>query len=238
MEGVWVKRDDLFVVAGVNGGKARGCWVLSDGASGLVTASNRVSPQGPIIAAVAKQRGIPCRVHTPRGGMTKELEFASNLGAELVRHKCGYNSVIIARAREDAKKLGWKEIPFGMSCRECVDLIRNQVDNVPPGVKRIVMVCGSGISLAGVLWGLRDARRDIPILGVRVGADPVKRLDIYAPPLWRMQVSLVNSGYGYHKVPDTLHFGDILLDPIYEAKCLPFLRPGDLFWIVGVRPTI
>jgi len=25
------------------------------------------------------------------------------------------------------------------------------------------------------------------------------------------------------------------LDPIFEAKCLPFLQPGDLFWVVGIR---
>ena len=27
---------------------------------------------------------------------------------------------------------------------------------------------------------------------------------------------------------------DIELDEIYEAKCIPFVQPDDLFWIVGV----
>ena len=26
--------------------------------------------------------------------------------------------------------------------------------------------------------------------------------------------------------------------PIYEGKCVPFLKPGDLLWIVGIRRTV
>jgi hypothetical protein len=29
--------------------------------------------------------------------------------------------------------------------------------------------------------------------------------------------------------------GDVELDPFFEAKCLPFLEPGDLFWIFAKR---
>ena len=29
--------------------------------------------------------------------------------------------------------------------------------------------------------------------------------------------------------------GGLALDPYYEAKCVPYLRPGDLFWVVGRR---
>ena len=29
--------------------------------------------------------------------------------------------------------------------------------------------------------------------------------------------------------------GELSLDPIYEAKCVRFLFPGDLLWVVGVR---
>jgi len=49
-----VKRDDLFEIAGVCGGKARTCWAMSQGAPGLVTASTRTSPQANIVAHVAK----------------------------------------------------------------------------------------------------------------------------------------------------------------------------------------
>lgn len=29
--------------------------------------------------------------------------------------------------------------------------------------------------------------------------------------------------------------GNVELDKIYEAKCIPFLKEGDLLWIVGKR---
>ena len=48
-----VKRDDLFEIAGVCGGKARTCWAMSQGAPGLVTAGSRSSPQANIVAHVA-----------------------------------------------------------------------------------------------------------------------------------------------------------------------------------------
>lgn len=39
--GIWLKRDDLFEIAGVRGGKVRTCWRLSQGSVGLVTAGSR-----------------------------------------------------------------------------------------------------------------------------------------------------------------------------------------------------
>jgi hypothetical protein len=29
--------------------------------------------------------------------------------------------------------------------------------------------------------------------------------------------------------------GEVELDPIFEAKCLPFLEAGDLFWLIAIR---
>ena len=63
VDNLLVKRDDLFKIAGVCGGKARTCWAMGQGASGLVTASSRSSPQANIAAHVAKALGVPCRVH-------------------------------------------------------------------------------------------------------------------------------------------------------------------------------
>jgi hypothetical protein len=234
---MWLKRDDLFAVAGVRGGKARTCWALAQGAAGLVTAGSRQSPQVNIVAHIAKTLGIPCRVHTPTGELSPEVRQAQEWGAQVVQHKAGYNNVIIARAREDAKKLGWTEIPFGMECEEAVTQTRRQVENLPREAKRLFVPVGSGMSLAGVLWGMRDHGMDVPVLGVCVGADPAKRLDKYAPPDWRERVTLVKSPLDYHVAAPDTGLGDVALDEIYEAKCLPFLEPGDCLWVVGVRAT-
>lgn len=234
---VWVKRDDTYSVAGVAGGKVRSCWALAQGAPGLVTAGSRQSPQVNIVAHIAHRLGIPCRVHVPSGAFTPELEAAQAAGAEVVQHKPGHNSVIIARAREDAKARGWREIPFGMECAEAPRQTATQVVDLPADVKRIVVPVGSGMSLAGVLWGLRNAGLAVPVVGVVVGAEPAKRLDRYAPQGWRDMATLVRSEQDYHDAAPRTNLGGLELDPIYEAKCLPFLQPGDLLWVVGVRQS-
>lgn len=235
----WSKRDDAFTIAGVSGGKVRTCWALAQGASALVTAGSRSSPQVNIVAHIAQRLGIPARVHIPEGDLTPELIAAREAGAEIIQHKAGYNSVIIKRAKDDAKKTGAREIPFGMECEEAITQTRKQVENLPFGeFSRLVIPCGSGMSLAGVLWGLADQDKAwLPVIAVQVGADPTKRLDHYAPPHWREQVTLIPSGQDYHQPAPQTRWQGIDLDPHYEAKCLPFIEPGDLLWVVGIRQT-
>ena len=233
----WIKRDDLFTVAGVAGGKARSCWHLAQRAAGLVTAGSRASPQANIVAHIADRLGIPCRVHTPGGELSPELVEAQAAGATVVQHKAGYNNVIIARARDDAKVSGYANIPFGMECLEAVKQTAAQVRDIPPEVTRIVMPVGSGMSLAGVLTGLKAIGWPGQVVGVVVGADPEKRLSKFAPKEWRDMVTLIPSGSDYHAAAPITELEGIALDPHYEAKCLPFLKPGDMLWIVGIRQT-
>lgn len=236
--GYLVKRDDTYRVAGVAGGKVRSCWHLAQGAPGLITAGSRHSPQVNIVAHIAARLGIPCRVHVPSGELSPELLAAQAMGAEVVQHRPGYNSVIVARARTDAQASGWREIPFGMECAEAVKQTASQVASLRGlPVSRIVVPVGSGMSLSGILHGLRAAGLSIPVVGVRVGADPTKRLDKYAPEGWRSMATLVDCPLDYSQHASVTRLGDLSLDPVYEAKCLPFLQPGDLLWIVGIRQT-
>jgi hypothetical protein len=233
---LFLKRDDHFSRAGMRGGKVRTCWRLAQGAQGLVTAGSRSSPQINIVAHVARALGIPCRAHAPSGALSPELLDAQAAGAEIIQHSPGYNSVLIARARADANERGWREIPFGMECREAVRQTASQIADIPEGARRIVVPVGSGMSLAGILTGMRRAGLSIPVLGVVVGADPVKRLDRYAPEGWRGMAELVPAGAAYDDAVQAA-IGGVELDPHYEAKCARFLEPGDLLWIVGVRAT-
>lgn len=239
----WLKRDDLFMVAGASGGKARTCWLLAQGAKGLVTAGSRASPQINIVARIAHQLGIPCHAHTPTGELSFPLREAQDLGAKIFQHKAGYNSVIIERARSDAKAHGWTEIPFGMECAEAVAQTAKQVVDIPEDVGRIVVPVGSGMSLAGIVRGLAERQLNIPVLGVVVGANTRKRLSKWLPFGNRSRFELVDSKLDYHQEPKviTVHNGDgatLEVDPIYEAKCIPYLRAGDLFWIVGIRSGV
>lgn len=239
--GIWIKRDDLLEVAGVRGGKVRTCWHLAKQkkTEGLVTAGSISSPQVNIVAHIAANLGIKSRLHIPQSNeISEEVQEAEDAGGELIRHKAGRNNVIIARAREDAKALKWTEIPFGMECEMAVTMTRRQVQNFPwDKIKRLVVPVGSAMSLSGILWGMKDKKITTPILGVIVGADPVKRLNKYAPKDWKDHVTLVKSEDGYDESGQTQWRG-ITIDPHYEAKCLPYLETGDGFWIVGCRNTV
>ncbi|QPE04122.1 pyridoxal-phosphate dependent enzyme [Microbacterium schleiferi] len=238
---LYVKRDDTFVVGESRGGKVRSCLDIAmrakeAGARVLVTAGSRQSPQVAIVADVAAALGLEAEAHVPEGAFTPELSAAQAAGARIVQHKAGHNNVIVARAREAAaERDDAVEVPFGMETPVAVDLTSRQVENLPADVERIVIPVGSGMSLAGVLWGLRRSGRDVPVLGVMVGADPEQRLDKYAPADWREMVELVPSGLDYHDHAPETKLGPLSLDPIYEAKTLPFLRDGDLLWVVGIR---
>jgi 1-aminocyclopropane-1-carboxylate deaminase/D-cysteine desulfhydrase-like pyridoxal-dependent ACC family enzyme len=238
---IWLKRDDLYEYAGVRGGKVRTCrwlcsWAKAQGYAGVVTAGSRQSPQVEIVAHVAKHLGLRARCHVPAGPDTPQLLSAAAQGAEIIRHRPGHNSVIVARARRDASDIGWPEIPFGMECEAAVSATATQVDNLPLDAKRIVVPVGSGMTLAGVTWGFSRTpyAEHVPVLGVLVGANPSKRLAKYAHPLAMRDVELVRSEHDYHHEVDAT-IGGVRLDPVYEAKCVPYLQPGDVFWLVGVR---
>jgi 1-aminocyclopropane-1-carboxylate deaminase/D-cysteine desulfhydrase-like pyridoxal-dependent ACC family enzyme len=241
---IQVKRDDLFEVAGVRGGKVRTCLAIAErvhryGRPGIVTASARTSPQSVIVARIAKHLGIGARCHMPMGDYSDMMNLAKASGAEIVQHKAGYNTVIIKRAYDDAFDNGWILVPFGMECWEAVKQTRQQVANIDPEAKRIVVTVGSAMSVCGILWGLADFDLEgIEVLGVVVGADPTKRLDRYAPMGWRHRLTLIKPAQEYHEAAETTVFDGIDLDPYYESKCLSFLKPGDTFWNIGIRPSM
>lgn len=107
-----------------------------------------------------------------------------------------------------------------------------QVVNLPFGeFSRVVVAVDSAVTLAGILDGLVDAGRDVPVLGVMIGDDPTARLDALAPPGWRDTVQLVR---GPHSIAEARIDG-VDLDPAHEAQCAPLLAPGDLLWVRAAR---
>ena len=243
-DGMFLKRDDLYSFNGVYGGKVRTCRAIASTTKvGLITAGARKSPQMQIVARIAAALGLQARCHTACGEYTAEMVDSRMEGAEIIQHKPGHNSVIINRAYKDFKEhelAGWAYVPFGMECPEAVKANRRQVENIswyPNEIKRVVIVLGSGMSASGVLHGMRDWGMDnIPVLGIQIGADPVRRLDRWAPMGWRnmLEIKDITETVPYAEAVDARIEG-VVLDPHYEAKCVPFLRKGDLFWIVGAR---
>jgi len=241
---VWLKRDDLFTSYGQRGGKVRGCllmtsWAQWAGYERLITAGSRHSPQVQIVAGIAHSLGMSCEVHVPAGETTPEIAKAEGYGATVVRHRPGYNSVIVARAREAALVQGAYLIPFGMEFEGAVSSTGAQVKSaLEARPSRIVMPVGSAMSMCGVLQGLEDCGDyDTEVVGVCVGADPTRRMARWAPPFWYARARLVKALVPYSTRVDA-NVDGVSLDPVYEAKCLPFLQPDDLLWIVGNRAEV
>lgn len=237
--GFLVKRDDAWTRNGASGAKSRVMFALAGGAEGLITAGARRSPQIERAALVAHALGVPCRVHVPAGADTDEIRVCRSVGAEVVKHPAGRLSVLRARFRKDSEaNPGWLAVPFGMGVDAYADDVAGQVANLPEGVSRVVVPCGSGMTTAGVLRGLDDyGRSDVPVVAVTVGHAPEEYLDQFAPANWRDRVTLVTAAGDFDDdAPDTM-LGGLALDPMYEAKCLPFLEDGDLLWCCGIRSS-
>lgn len=233
IENIYMKRDDYYSVGNVLGGKVRSALELSKNAEiGLTTAGSRKSPQIQIISEIAKIKKLPFVAFTPTGNLTPELIFAKNNGAIINQVYMGFNNNIIKHAKDFSKKTGYTYIPFGMEDSRVLDKISEQVGNLPKDFKRLVISIGSGMTLCGIIRGFEKYRIDKPILGVVVGANPIKRLDTYASN-WKNCTTLVKSNIDYHKEYKNFVYGGVELDPIYEAKCIDFLESGDLLWVVG-----
>lgn len=237
---IWLKRDDLFEIAGVRGGKVRTCYELAvralrDKKKTLVTVGTRLSPQIEIVAHIAKYLGLHCRAHTTLGEYSTELKCAAELGAEIVQHPMGFNNVLSYYAKEDVSTdKSASLIPFGMKSEEAITQTRRQVANVPKECLRIVVPVGSGMSLAGILYGLEDFNIKKPVIGILIGGNVKSTMKQFAPLFWWQSVTFIDDGLPYKQLVDA-HVNGCELDPIYEAKALSFVKPGDLFWCVGIR---
>ena len=239
-EGVWLKRDDMFEIYGVRGGKARSAYqvileLLEQGYKTIVTAGSRQSPQCEIVSFICESMGVDCKLFMPFGGDTSVIaNIKNNSHTEIIRVRPGYNNIIVARAREYAENRGCGYVPFGMECARNVEVTSEQVQNIPEECSRVVVPVGSGMSFSSIVTGMSRYGIEKPLLGVRVGKDPTKIINEYAFGLDLMDYEIIESSVDYHE-PVEAYVGEYNLDPIYEAKCFEFLKPGDLLWVVGHR---
>ena len=244
--GYWLKRDDMFVVAGARGGKARSAWELlvqasSKGYTSVVTAGSRLSPQCEIVSSLCEHMGMDAHLFMPNGKDTSVItHINANKRSTIHRTKVGYNTVICHDAMAYAKEHGAFYIPFGMECAENIETTKHQVRNIPDAVKKIVVPCGSGMSMISIIKGLEHyGMYDKRVVGVVVGRNPKRtferflRNDLFERVNVEWGFEWSDAGYGEMARERMLE--GVELDGVYEAKCLPFLQKGDLLWIVGKR---
>jgi hypothetical protein len=103
--------------------------------------------------------GMRCIVSYPMGkgdATPPPAEMAGRLGAELLPVPASRINICFAAARRQVEQRGGWMLPFGLECREAVEAVAGEAARVSPATYAggtVVLVCGSGVTLAGLLSG-------------------------------------------------------------------------------------
>lgn len=269
--GIQVKMDHLFSPfgsGGVNGGKLRQCFYLVKGkltkaTKAIYTGCSVHSPQGPIVASVAKHYGVECRLFvgaSHSSAMKHEMVrmAVEHYGAKLYQGRSGRHNVLYSDIRKMRESHPGMIVEYGVNLESNIDAmigsIANQVQNIPDRLEHLVITCGSGVTATGLIYGLNVHGKQVDELHL-VGTAPNRLAKIKS----RLDVVRAATGLNistpkivYHDLFATADFqyerpcqcslGGIKLHPNYEAKAWShYLSKSTppaktLFWIVGAKP--
>ena len=258
--GYLIKRDDLFSLGEIiKGGKVRQCLkivydnlgdIKSKYNNGLITGCGLPSPQGTIVSSVSKYFGLKCIISSPKYNNSKRdhnrinLSLAQKLGAKIY----GVGNPNPSGYKLDVKKLkdelGYYEIKFGMNSESVIDTTSHQVKNIPNELENLVVICGSGLNLLGILKGIVKYKKKVNnVYGITLSKffDENKKLyydNLVDKEKYKGQLHIIRSPYPYQRLKKT----DIpFLDWTYESKAYSFMTENispstnTLFWVVGIR---
>lgn len=256
--GVYIRDGSELKLAGTNGGKMVAAVSLIRGAFGgadggrIFAYGLRDSLTGVILARLAQHYGHRLTFYTSGGAASPEMAAIREAGGDIEQvSRGGYMSTLKKRAADaTAASIADGEralfVPFGLangaSIRALADsALLSFAGIAKPAFRRIVCPIGSGANLAGLLHAVVRAgwQSKVEVIGVRVGADPAPILRAQAPAGWGMFCRIVDhSKRQRYNEGSAVVLGGVELHPYYEAKCVGYLKPGDLFWIVGGRDGI
>jgi 1-aminocyclopropane-1-carboxylate deaminase/D-cysteine desulfhydrase-like pyridoxal-dependent ACC family enzyme len=265
------KRDDLFRPFGdkaVNGGKVRQslCLVAENltnirkhHQSTIITQTSVHSPQGAIVASVAKELGLKaiiCVGSSNRTALMKhpQMQLIDSLGAEIrIVAKHGMPNVLGAKIRDINATEHFFDIGFGMNVDSAYEALIgstvNQVKNLPDELDYLVCSVGSGLQMAGILTGIHKFNKRIgKVVGVGVGPSRRKTIDRHLQGIG-IEYDLIPPIAPYAKKYDEIIVGDgAVLDELYEAKAHHWMsnnllthygdkrkHPKIGFWVIGCR---
>lgn len=192
IEGMLIKRDDLFAplgAGGINGGKVRQIlWVLrqyqeiAGSRAAVIMAGSVKSPQIGRVPTVAKHLGIPITViiaadPDKAAARHQNVEIAKMMGAKFVRTKVGYNPALQAAARKEHQKHPDAYLlEYALSVQGTDERIESfyrfcaeQVENLPD-VQYILAPAGSCNTAIGLLYGIAMRRpkrlKEVHLFGI------------------------------------------------------------------------
>ena len=258
-DGYSIKRDDLFEIGNMKGGKIRQCLrIIYDNLDKIkrnhngtiITGCGLPSPQSTIVSSVAKYFGLRSVIVSPIYDNNKvdvnrlNVSISQKLGSEIY----GVGNPNPSGYKLDVKKLieehNYYEIKFGMDGDSVIESTSHQVKNLPNDLENIVVICGSGLNLLGILRGVvKYEKRVKNIYGITLSNFFIENKKIYYDGLAQGEkydgdLHIVSSPYPYQKL---LKSNTDWLDWTYEMKAYRWmtdnLKPSKdtLFWCVGVR---
>lgn len=177
---IWVKRDDLVALPPAPPiAKLRGIAdLLSRAASRGYTLVGcfeaRVSRIGHgLAAACAARQGLRCIVAYPKikgQPPPASVMAAANLGARILPIPSNFVAICYRQAARVVGHEGGWMLPFGFECPEAIAAVAREAETIPTHYIEdgtLVVSCGSGVTLAGILCGLRWKPKRV--VGVSVG---------------------------------------------------------------------
>lgn len=214
---------------GIYGGKAEIAYQICQNTNGIVTCGSRESIQVLTFAQMCDTLSIPCQVHIPKGKETDITSKLKNTNANIIYEKVGYNNVLNAHAKNAANELNYKFISLGMTnCLEAIEIIKNNTKKLLkqfPNTERIVVPVGSGTTMIGICEYLHNNDLNIPVLGISVGMEVNKILQKNTNYQY---YNIIKSSFSYN-----YHVKHEFLNPVYEAKCVEFLKNNDTLYVVA-----
>jgi 1-aminocyclopropane-1-carboxylate deaminase/D-cysteine desulfhydrase-like pyridoxal-dependent ACC family enzyme len=249
---VLVKRDDLYGIppapplgklrglrrilrrAYDGGGRLVGCWDTQVSTLGLGVAAECRNYDGLrcVVAFSAKRdERLP-----------PQFAAAHALGAELLRLTPNHVDICFAQTRKQVTGRNGIMLPFGLECQDSVDAVADEARRIPVHCSdggTIVVCCGSGVTVSGLIRGLRGRPRRI--IGVSSGrsiqriARCVKRYVEDIPS----SLELVPASMPYASAPETTC--PFPAHPNYDLKAWQHLKERIatfssgpiLFWNIG-----
>ena len=176
---VFVKREDLYGIAPAPPlGKLRGLRIVLKKVRAKQVHvvgcwDTRYSYLGLGVAAVcAEMKDLQAILGYPvRKGIAEPLwvSRSRDLGAEILRVRGNHPMICHAQTRTVVTDRGGVMLPFGLDCEESVQEVAREAAQISHSLSSgtVVLSCGSGVSLAGILRGLpfRPAR----VIGISSG---------------------------------------------------------------------
>ena len=230
---IYVKREDLAIFKNINGGKGRVITYLieqgiEEGYTDFVSCGSRDSVQCEMISMICECYEVQCHLFIPSGSDTPIItQMKNNHNTKIIRTDVGYVSTIKKQSLDYANNNDYFYIPFALEDEITIEINKEQVQNIPNEIQRIVVPIGSGMNFISIIKGLEEYNKNIPVLGVQIGLDPTKNIQKFLGNT-TIHYEIIKSELAYNKKAKEYKLGDIKLNRTYEAKCLPYLKPNDL----------